>query len=80
MLDNVPVAISSFKVEFPDNVDYFTLGKDGGMPRHYYDLTAVPMKTTITVTCIPMYSRNEMQSFSVTSWLNNKSIRKGGYL
>ncbi len=80
MLDNVPVAISNFKVDFPDNVDYFTLGKQSGSAKNLYDMSAVPVKSSITVTCIPMYSRNEMQSFSVTSWLNNKSIRKGGYL
>jgi hypothetical protein len=27
VLDNVPIAIASFRVELPDNVDYFTLGK-----------------------------------------------------
>lgn len=80
MLDNIPVAISSFKVDFPDNVDYFTLGKQSGTAKSLYDMTAVPVKSSITVTCIPMYSRNEMRSFSVTSWLNNRAIRKGGYL
>ena len=81
MLQNVPVAISMFKIDLPDNVDYFTLGKRSGTSANSnYDATSVPVLSNITITCIPMYSRAEMQRFSVSKWLNDKGIRKAGFL
>jgi hypothetical protein len=74
MLKNVPVAISSFKIDFPDSVDYFTTD---GYP---FNQTSVPTVSTISLTLVPMYSRAEMQKFTVDSWLNDANTRKGGYL
>jgi hypothetical protein len=74
MLSNVPVAISSFKVDLPDNVDYYTT-KD--FP---FNETSVPTISTISLTLVPMYSRAEMQKFTVTDWLTNANTRTGGYL
>ena len=78
MLQNVPVAISKFSVDLPNNVDYFTIGKSSGIST--YEKTSVPVVSTISITCIPMYSRAEMQKFSVTGWLGDKNSRKAGYL
>lgn len=74
MLKNVPVAISSFKTELPDGVDYFTvkIGPFAG--------TSVPTIATISLTLIPMYSRAEMQKFTVSSWLSDAGVRKSGIL
>lgn len=74
MLKNVPVSISSFKIDLPDGVDYFTTS---GAP---FKQTSVPVISTISLTLVPMYSRAEMQDFTVTDWLANAKIRKGGYL
>lgn len=76
MLNNVPVAITSFRVELPDGVDYFTL------PANFiYGTTAVPVVSTIAVTCLPMYSRNEMQGFSVTGYLSSaQSYKRKGFI
>jgi hypothetical protein len=75
MLNNVPVAITNFKIELPDSVDYFTLPSN-----ITYSATSVPTISTISVTCLPMYSRNEMQNFSVTGYLNDYSYRRQGYI
>jgi len=72
MLRNVPVAITSFRVELPDSVDYFIT--DNGFGLH-----SVPTISTISVTCLPMYSRDEMQRFSVTGYLN-KTYNNQGYI
>jgi hypothetical protein len=77
MLDNVPVAISSFRIELPESVDYFTVGT-GTVVR--YEKTSVPTISTIAVTCLPMYSRAEMQDFTVSGWLTDLNIKKAGYL
>lgn len=77
MLDNVPVTITSVRIELTDSVDYFTLGnikKD-----RTYGQTSVPTLSTIAITCNPMYSRAEMQKFSVNGWLSG-NLRKQGYL
>jgi hypothetical protein len=75
MLNNVPVAVTSFKADYPDNVDYFRTGdtvKDFGY-------TSVPVLSTINLTLIPMYSRAEMLRGTVTGWINgNQRVR--GYL
>jgi hypothetical protein len=81
MLANVPVVISSFRMELPDSVDYFTIGKDSrsiyALP---YGQASVPTVSTISVTCIPMYSRAEMQKFSVSGWTKGTTLRKSGLL
>jgi hypothetical protein len=80
MLSNVPVVISSYRVELPDNVDYYTIGKNGGIGGSTYNKTSVPTLSTIAITCIPIYSRREMQEFSVTDWLGASAARKAGFL
>lgn len=69
IMNNVPVAVSSFKLELPDNVDYFTTKS----------LSSAPVLSTFSITLTPIYSRNEMQKFNVSSWLNG-NIRAKGYL
>jgi hypothetical protein len=75
MFKNVPVVIRSFKLELPESVDYFTIkGTDA------YGPVSVPTVSTIAVTLTPMYSRNEMQKYSVTSYIQNIQFKKDGYL
>ena len=75
ILNNVPVVITSYKIDLPDSVDYFTLPSN-----QTYSATSVPTISTISITCLPMYSRNEMQNFSVTGYLNDYSYRRQGYI
>lgn len=70
-LKNVPVAISSFRIEYPDDVDFY---------ENLASNTSVPTRSTIAVTCIPMYSRNEMQKFSVTETLTSDYYKNKGYI
>lgn len=80
-LDNVPVVISSFKTDLPDNVDYYTVGKKTStIGNRLYEKTSVPVISTISLNLLPVYSRDEMQKFNVTQWLNEKYVRKAGYL
>lgn len=72
MFSNVPVAISNFRIELPDSVDYFTLKSK------IFGTTAVPTLSTFSVTCTPMYSRAEMLRFSVSSYNQAKSGK--GYI
>jgi hypothetical protein len=75
MLDNVPVAVSSFRQELPDGVDYFRTGKT----LTQFGTTAVPVLSTLQITLIPLYSRNEMLKATVQDWLTGTQ-RQQGYL
>jgi hypothetical protein len=82
MLENVPVVITSFKHELPENVDYFTAHKDGNI-QNFSTNNSVPVVSSITVVCNPIYSRQQIKDFSVTSWLSgdfNKQGQNKGYL
>ncbi len=74
MMTNVPVAITSVRVELPDGVDYYThQDAEGGM-------NSVPVLSTLAINCLPMFSRREMQQFNVTGYLSNPAFRKQGYM
>jgi len=73
MLDQTPIVIKTFRVELPEGVDYFTVSKLSG-----YNTASVPTLCTITVNCVVVYSRDEIQKFTVQNWINNG--RTGGYL
>jgi hypothetical protein len=72
MLDETPIVIKSFRIELPEGVDYFTVNKSGNA-----DKASVPTSCTITLGCSVVYSRNEIQNFTVQNWLKGRS---GGYL
>jgi hypothetical protein len=74
MLKNVPVVISSFKHDLPDDVDFYTITSGP------FGVASVPTKATFTVNCKPAYSRQEILSTSVTKYLNNPSTRLKGFL
>jgi hypothetical protein len=71
MLENAPVVITSYRAEFPDSVDYFTVSLNDNKK------SSVPTLSTIAITCLPMYSREEMQKFSVTGYLNGSYKGRG---
>jgi hypothetical protein len=74
MFKNVPVAITNFRTDLPNTVDYFTLDKKGGG-----NVASVPTLSEISVTCIPVYSRREILNYNVTGYLGS-GLRGKGYL
>jgi len=81
MLDRVPVAVTSFRVDLPDTIDYFTLGKLS--PDPVFGNVSVPTLSTISINMLPMFSRAEMQNFSIDKWLSQTAtsdFKKKGYL
>jgi len=73
MLKNVPVVITGFRIELPDNIDYFTYtGPISGT-------NSIPTVSVLSITVLPMYSRNEMQKFSVGNYVNN-NYKGQGYI
>lgn len=72
MLRNVPVAVSSFKFDLPDTVDYISVGDE-------YKNSLVPSITTFNIGLNVMYSRKEIQEYSVDDWIAG-NLRGRGYL
>jgi hypothetical protein len=74
MFDNVPVSITNFRLELPDSVDYITtkISINGNT-----QVFSVPTLSTFAISCITMFSRNEMQGFSVDNYLNGNFSGKG---
>lgn len=84
MLDNVPVVITSFSHELPENIDYFTAFKDGSETNlDIFRNNSVPVVSSIKVVCNPIYSRQQITDFSVDKWMNgeyNRHYQGKGYL
>ena len=77
MLDNTPVAIRNYRLELPNEVDYITVGNRV----QGYGVTSVPTICTVTISLVPIYSRNEMMNGRIfnNGWLTGNQ-RLGGYL
>lgn len=71
MLSNVPVVITSVKFDLPDSVDYIQVPT--------YKTTLVPTISTISLGLAIMYSRQEMQDFTVNDWRSG-ALKGQGYL
>jgi hypothetical protein len=78
MFEYVPVVISNVRVELPDSVDYF-ISNTTSISR-VFGPYSLPSLSTISLTCEPMYSRNEMARASVQSYLNKDEFAGKGYL
>lgn len=75
MLNNVPVAVQSWKIDYPDNVDYIGVG-DGITD---YGNNFVPTLLTLSIELIPMYSRAEQLGYSVDGF-NSGALADQGFL
>jgi hypothetical protein len=73
MLRNVPVSVASFKTELPNGVDYISVNSGD------FKTSLVPTISTISLSLNLMYSRKEIQDFSVDGWLSGK-LKGKGYL
>lgn len=69
-LRNVPVAVQSFKFDLPDNVDYMKI-------KGAFENSLVPTVSTLSLTVIPIYSRREIQNYSVDKFLRGEFTGKG---
>jgi hypothetical protein len=76
MFNDIPIAIQNFKFDLPESIDYFTF-KD----RYSDNESFVPVLSTFTITCIPMFSRDEMKKFTTDDFVRfYGSERKKGFI
>lgn len=74
MFNKTPVVVSSFRLQLPDNVDYFSTAISSG-----FNISTVPVSSSITMQLKPIYSRNEQLKFTVREWQSG-FLRTQGYL
>ena len=77
MMNNVPVAVTSWRHDLPDNVDYITVGRPRSATTYGHSM--VPTLSTIQMSLNVMYSRQEMLDYGVDKWLSGK-LKNRGYL
>jgi len=62
MFNNVPVAVQTFRIDLPKNVDYIDTG---ALFYNIYGVNSVPIIATMTINLIPIFSRDEQMQYSV---------------
>jgi hypothetical protein len=73
LIQNVPVVVSSFRTDLPNDVDYYSWGSSKGVNgagNNGGGGTMVPTISSITITLLPMYSRLEQLGFNIPDWLD----------
>lgn len=70
VLNNIPVVISNFTTDLPNDVDYIGVEIDG-------ELNYVPTQSLITVTVLPQYSRRIQSQFSLKDFAAGKFVKSG---
>ena len=69
-LRNVPVVVTSFKFDLSDAVDYIRI-------KGNFENSLVPTVSTLSLALLPMYSRREIQNYSVDKFLKGEFTGKG---
>jgi hypothetical protein len=67
---NVPVVVTMFSVDLPNDVDYIQvgLGENGSW---------VPVRSQMSVTVQPIYSRKSVTQFSLDAFVNGSYVVNG---
>lgn len=72
LYQGVPVVVASFSVEYPEDVDYISVGSQST-----WEAVRVPVLSTISVQLLPVYSRSQVNRFSVTGFVNASGKTSG---
>lgn len=81
VLNNVPVVVTQFSVDLPNNVDYIEVPVENadffGVFESKYQM--VPTNSMLNVTVKPIYSRTKIEQFSLDRFING-DITQEGYI
>jgi hypothetical protein len=80
MLQNVPVAISTFSHDMSPDVDSYITDSINNNSSTLFGTNFIPTVSTFSLTLMPMYSRNEQMQFNVKGYRDTAELREGGYL
>ena len=79
VLNNVPVVVTSFVSDLPNNVDYIRVPVENAQELGSYapKYQMVPRNSTIAITVRPTYSRVRISEFSLDKFVNGDLTDKG---
>lgn len=82
VFNNVPVVISNFTVEMPKDVDYISTGlsqanEGAGFVDFSEGVSYAPVRSTITVTVQPTYSREQVRQFNLAAFVKGDYVFNG---
>ena len=95
IFNNVPVIITQFTVDLPQDVDYIATGHPDGVndiPKNHPEAKQAatderagpigwaPSQSLITVTVQPIYSRREVEKFSLNKYVSGGYVGDGGFI
>ena len=87
VFNNVPVVVTSFQMELPKDVDYIASGpmadgktKGSTDPTVKHGTGYAPVKSSITLTLQPTYSRESVRNFNMQEFVSGKYVDKGGFI
>lgn len=89
VFNNVPVVVTNFSVELPKDVDYipskFVGNKTSTIEGEVidYDIDGVgyvPVRSVITVTLMPVYSREAVRNFNLEDFVKGNYINNKGFI
>ena len=92
IFNHVPVVVTNFTVDLPQDVDYIATGLGKAMSTEKSvsgaagqtikekrdSVSWAPTQSLITVTVQPLYSRREIEKFSLQNYVNGEYIKNGG--
>ncbi len=73
ILPNVPVIIKSFQVDLKDSVQYMEIHSLNAQKTKQF----VPMNSTVTIICAPIYSRTQTREFNIQKFARGDEL---GYM
>jgi hypothetical protein len=85
VFNNVPVVIKTFTMDLPKDVDYISANVGGsitleGIAFDVNNTSYAPVKSTLIVQLMPIYSRTQQRQFSLDAFVNGTYIGDGGYI
>jgi hypothetical protein len=85
VFNNVPVVVTNFTVDLPKDVDYIPSKFVGNQSIENADFDMngvgyVPVKSTINVTVMPMYSREAVRNFNLQDFVKGNYIFDKGFI
>jgi hypothetical protein len=70
VLNNIPVIVTNFTTDLPNDIDYIPVEIDG-------ELNYVPSQSLVTVTVAPQYSRRVQSTFNLKKFAQGNFVKSG---
>lgn len=74
---NVPVVVTNWVTDLPNDVDYISTGLEVESEGNSSAISWAPVKSTISITVQPIYSRRQAESFSLTDFVSGGYVKNG---